>query len=71
MATPATYRSSWAKGPIGAAAQAYATATASATARLIRSHNTRFKPQCWILSQLSKAEVGTHILAGKNTKSGS
>ena len=53
MATPAAHRSSWLRGRIGAAAEAYTTATAMlGLSHICHLHHTLW--QCWILNPLSE-----------------
>ena len=60
-AAPVAHGSSWARGPIRAAAKAYATATATQDLSCIYDiwHSLW---QHWILNPLSKARDQTHIL---------
>ena len=53
MAIPVAYGSSWARGQIGAAAEAYATSTAT----LDLKHATSYGRQHWIPNPLSKAGI--------------
>ena len=68
MATPEAYGSSQARGQIGAAAVAYATATAILDPSHICDlwHSLR---QCQILNPLSTANDQTHILTEKTSGS--
>ena len=59
MVVPVAYKSTWAKGLIGAAAEAYTTATPdlSYTCNLCCSLH-----QCWVLDLLNKARDQARIL---------
>ena len=59
-AAPVAHGNSWAKG-IGAAAEAYATATATPDLSCIYNLHCSLW-QCWILNPLGKARDWTHIL---------
>ena len=61
MAAPAAYGSSQARGRIGVAAEAYATATATPdTSHICKLHHSLW--QHWILGPLSEAGDRTSIL---------
>ena len=60
MDTPMAYGSSQARGQIGAAAGAYATAMATRSEPHLQP--TLQLQQCWIFNPLRKAKNQTHIL---------
>ena len=63
MATPAAYGNSQPTGPIGATAEAYATAIPDPSCIFSLYHSSQ---QCWILNSLREARDQTHILTETN-----